>query len=77
MIEEYENCLFQNENYVVLNEKSVEGKPYINRKRKKLEITIQLYSFYDEREAPISCDTNVYLSVWDCIGLQEKNSIFT
>ena len=54
-------CLFQNENNVVLNENCVERKPYINRKSKSLEITIQLYSCYDENEAPSSCNTTVYL----------------
>ena len=37
----------QNENNVVLNEKSVEEKPCINRESKSLEIKIELYSCYD------------------------------
>ena len=40
MFGEHENCLFQNENNVVLNENSVEGKPCINRESKSLELTI-------------------------------------
>ena len=40
MFEEHDNCLFENENYVVLNENSVEGKPCINRESKSLEIKI-------------------------------------
>ena len=40
MFVEHENCLFQNENNVVLNENSVEGKPCINRESKSLELTI-------------------------------------
>ena len=47
MFEEHENCLFQNENNVVLNENSVEGKPFINRESKNDKLTIQLYSCYD------------------------------
>ena len=47
MFEEHENCLFHNEKNVVLNEKSVEGKPFINREINILEITIYLYSCYD------------------------------
>ena len=35
------------ENNVVLNEKSVEGKPCINRESKSNEITIYVYSCYD------------------------------
>ena len=62
MFEEHENCLLQNENNVVLNEKSVEGKPCINRESNSLELTIYLYSCYDEYEAPSSCNTTVYLS---------------
>ena len=34
-----------NENNVVLNENSVEGKPCINRESNSDELTIQLYSF--------------------------------
>ena len=43
-------------------ENSVEGKPCINRRSKSLELTIYLYSCYDEHEVPSSCDTTVYLS---------------
>ena len=32
---------------VVMNENSVEGKPYINRESKSLELTIKLYSCHD------------------------------
>ena len=62
MFEEHEKCLFHNENNVVLNENSVEGKPCINRESKILAIKIYLYSCYDEHEAPISCNITVYLS---------------
>ena len=58
----HENYLFQNEKNVVLNEKSVEGKPCTNRESKRLNLTIQLYSCYDEHEAPRSYNTTVYLS---------------
>ena len=61
MSEEHENCLFQNENNVVLNENSVEGKPCINRESESDDLTIYLYSCYDEHETPISCNTNFYL----------------
>ena len=37
----------QNEKNVVLNEKSVEGKPCINRESKSNELTIYLYSCQD------------------------------
>ena len=40
MFEERENCLFQNENNVVLNENSVEGKTCINIESKSLEIKV-------------------------------------
>ena len=40
MLEEHENCMFQNENNVVLNENSVEGKPCKNIESKRLELTI-------------------------------------
>ena len=40
MFGEHENCLFQNENNVVLNGNSVEGKPCINRESKSLDLTI-------------------------------------
>ena len=63
IFEEYENCLFQNENNVVLNEKSVEGKQFINRKSKIPELIIQVKSCYDEHEAPRSCNTTKYLSL--------------
>ena len=39
--------VYPDENNVVLYEKSVERKPYINRKIKSLELTIQLYSCHD------------------------------
>ena len=39
--------VYPDENNVVLDEKSVEIKPCINRESKSLEITIQLYSCYD------------------------------
>ena len=45
-----------------MNLKSVEGKPFINRESKILEITVQLYSWYYEHEATSSCNTAVYLS---------------
>ena len=57
MFGEHENCLFQNEKNVVLNENSVEGKPCINKESKSLEITIYLYSCYDEDESSSSCNT--------------------
>ena len=60
MFGEHENCLFQNENDVVLNENSVEGKPCINREIKSLDLTIKFYSCYDEYEALSSCNTTVY-----------------
>ena len=62
MFEEHEQCLFQKEKNVVLNENRVEGKPCINIESKSLELTIYLYSCYDEHEAPRSCNTDVYLS---------------
>ena len=62
MFGEHENYLFQNENNVVLNENSVERKPCINRESKSLELTIQLYSWYGEHEAPSICNTTVYIS---------------
>ena len=34
-----------------MNENSVEGKSYINRESKSLELTIQLYRCYDEHKA--------------------------
>ena len=37
-------------------------KPCINRETKSLEITIQLYSCYDEHESTRSCNTTVSLS---------------
>ena len=37
----------QNENNVVLNENSVEGKPCINRESKSDKLTIYLYSCYN------------------------------
>ena len=39
--------VYPDENNVVLNENSFEGKPCINRESKILELTIQLYSCYD------------------------------
>ena len=42
MFEEHENCLFQNENNVVLNENSVKVKLFINRESKSIELTILL-----------------------------------
>ena len=62
MFEEHEKFLFQNENNVVLNENSVGLKPCINRESNSLELTIQVYSWYNEHEAPRSCNTTVYLS---------------
>ena len=43
---EHENCLFQNENNVVLNENSAEGKLCINRESNNLELEIYLNSSY-------------------------------
>ena len=40
MVGDHENCLFQNENNVVLNENSIERKLCINRERKSDELTI-------------------------------------
>ena len=40
MFGEHENCQFQNEKNVVMNENSIEGKPCINREIKSLELTI-------------------------------------
>ena len=48
MFEEHENCLFQNEKNVVLNENSVEGKPCIKKEIKILKTIIYLYKCYDE-----------------------------
>ena len=48
--------------HVVLNKNSVEGKPFINRESKSLELTIYLYIFYDEHEAISSCYATLYLS---------------
>ena len=62
MLEEHKNCLFQNENNVVLNENSVKGKPFINRESKSNKIKIYFYSCNDEHEAPSSCNTTEYLS---------------
>ena len=39
--------VYPDENNVVLNEKSVERKPFINRKSKSNELTIKLYSCND------------------------------
>ena len=39
--------VYPDENNVVLNEKSVEGKPFINRESKSLELIIKLYSCHD------------------------------
>ena len=39
--------VYQDENNVVLNENSVEGKPCINIESKSDELTIQLYSCYE------------------------------
>ena len=44
MFEEHENCLFQNENNVVLNEKSFEGKQCINE---KLRASSSQFSYTD------------------------------
>ena len=46
MFGEHENCLSRWKN-VVLNEKSVERKPCINRESKSDELTITLYSCHD------------------------------
>ena len=46
MFEEKEN-VYQDEYNIVLYEKSVEGKPCINRESKNLELTIKLYSCHD------------------------------
>ena len=62
MFEEHENCLFQNEKNVVMNGNIFDGKPCINRESKSLDITIYLYSCYDEHKAPSICNTTVYLS---------------
>ena len=35
---------------------------HVNRESKSLELKIYLYICYDEHEAPISCNNNVYLS---------------
>ena len=48
-------------NNIFLDEKSVERKPCINRESKRLEITIYLYRYYDEHEAPNRYNTTVYL----------------
>ena len=40
MFREHEKCLLQNENKFVLNEKSAEGKPCIERESKSLELII-------------------------------------
>ena len=37
----------QDENNVILDENSVELKPFINRESKSLALTIKLYIFYD------------------------------
>ena len=37
----------EQENNVVLNEKNVDRKPYINRESKSNELTIKLYSCHD------------------------------
>ena len=59
-----EHCIISilEENNVAMNENSVEGNPCINIESKSLELIIQLYICYDEHEAPISCNTTVYLS---------------
>ena len=44
-------------------ENSVEGKPFINRESKSLELKIYLYRSYDEHEAHIGCNTTTYLSI--------------
>ena len=35
---------------------------HIDRESKSLNLTIYLYICYDEHEAPISCNTTIYLS---------------
>ena len=47
MIEEHKKLSIQNENNVVLNENSAEGKPCINRESKSDELKIQLYSCHN------------------------------
>ena len=51
----------QNENNVVLNENSVEGKPCINRESESLEITIYLYSCYDTNMDILAVVTPPYI----------------
>ena len=62
MFGEHENCWFQNENNVVLNENGFEGKPCLNIESKSLQLTIKLYSCYDKHEDPSSCNNTVYVS---------------
>ena len=50
------------EKNVVLNRKSVEKKPCINRDSRNFNLKILLYLCYDEHEPPSSCNTTVYLS---------------
>ena len=39
--------VYQDENNVIIDENSVEWKPYINRESKSLELIIKLYIFHD------------------------------
>ena len=47
----------------VVTPTSIDQKPCINRRSKSLQLTIDLYRYYDEHDAPRSCNTTVYLSV--------------
>ena len=50
-------------NNVVINESNVQGKPCIDREIKSLDLTNILYIYYDEHEAPSSCNITVYFSL--------------
>ena len=43
--------------------KTVLRENHVNRESNILELTIYLYNWYDEHEAPRSCSTTVYLSI--------------
>ena len=65
----------QNENSVVLNENSTEGKTCMNRESKSLYITIYLYSCYDINVNLLAVVTPAYIyhgwSTWKTF-LEEK-----
>ena len=47
----------------------------MNREIKSLELTIQLYSFYDKHEVPSNCNTTVYLSFCGVIRWKDQSNL--